>query len=114
MPYRPECGDNPRRLWRLARAGRSHKLVAGAPARRLERLAPLLRDRLRLLLRQRRGRRKPVEPGKRPTGVDDRLGMRCDPALLVVRRDARIQRRAPGLAYDIDLLGRLATRRNGP
>src|SRR5580700_6541277 len=80
----------------------------------LQKLPPLLLDRPRLVRRQRRRLRKFFAPRKRPAGIDDRFGVRGDAALLVVRRNARIEGRAPGVAHDVDAFGRLAARRDCP
>src|SRR5580693_6928097 len=76
-----------------------------------ERSAPLRLDGPRIVVRQRRQLREAVDPGERLDGLDDELGMRGDAALLRFGRDARIERRAPGIADDVGLLRRLAARR---
>src|SRR5215831_4407037 len=102
----PTFRDHALRVLRLAPVAASARY---APALRFERVAPLLLDHPCLVERQRREGRELVDPGKWPTGVDDRLRMRGDAFLLVARRNARVQRRAPGAADDVDLLGWLAT-----
>src|ERR1700720_4721524 len=67
-----------------------------------QRLPPLRLNLPRFLRRQRRRPRKFIDPSKRPAGVDDRFGVRGDAAFLVLRRNARIERRAPGVADDVD------------
>ena len=44
------------------------------------------------------------------------IALECEvtPRALVLRRDARIERRRPGVAHDVDLLGRLAARGDRP
>src|SRR5262249_58454406 len=70
----------------------------------LQRLSPLLIDRPRLRERERRGRRALLHPRERPARLDDHLRMRGDAPRLVGRRNARIERRAPGIAAECDLL----------
>src|SRR5262245_53037201 len=65
-------------------------------------------------MRKRGARREPVDPGEWPARVDDRLRIRRHSVLLLVRRDARIQGRAPGIAHDVDLLGGFTARRDRP
>src|SRR5262249_55394745 len=74
----------------------------------LQRRAPLLLDGPRLGEREHRGRRESVDPCKGAAGFDDQLRMRGDVARSLRRGNARIERRTPGAADDVDLLRRLA------
>src|SRR5262245_12219926 len=74
----------------------------------LQRRAPLRLDGARLVEGEGRCRREFVEPREGATGFDDELRMRGDAARLLRRRDARVERGTPGVAYNVDLLRRLA------
>src|SRR5689334_11678012 len=80
----------------------------------LERYAPFRFDPARLVLGKRRSRWEFVLPRKRPTGIDDRFRMRGEACHLVLGRYTRIERRTPGIANNINLLRRLATRGDCP
>src|SRR5215472_16685423 len=80
----------------------------------LERYAPLRLDLSRLVLRERRGRREFVFPGKRPTGINDRFRMGSNARQFLLSRYTRVERGTPGIANNINLLGRLATCRDCP
>src|SRR4029450_10770966 len=85
-----------------------------AAASLLQRCAPLLIDRPRFGEGKRRGRRKLLEPCKRPTGLDDELRMRGHATGLVRRGNAGVESRTPGVADNVDLLRRLAARGDRP
>jgi hypothetical protein len=77
--------DSPEKIRTLSGGGSSR-------GTRLQKLPPLRLNLSRLVRRQRRRLRKFIDPGERPAGVDDRLGVGSDAAFLVLRRNARIER----------------------
>src|SRR5215467_9197636 len=101
-----------RYLIRWWHAFRFHLCTSHPVLRSAQHRSPLRLDRARILVRQRRQFRKSVNPGEWLDGLNDKLRMGGDTALLESDRDARIERRAPSIPDDVNLFGRLAARRH--